>query len=90
MLREPGLGDPKYVPSTKDQILGVIFVICALLCFGLSFTLFQANGRPVLFGGCLVTCGVCLTFADNRKGIALAFVIFLGIRVIWAFIARGL
>jgi hypothetical protein len=90
MLRESRVGDPKYAPSTKDQVLGVIFVISAMLCFGLSFTLFQPNGRPFLFGGCLLICGVCLAFADNRKGIALAFVVFLGIRVVWAFIVRGL
>jgi len=90
MLRHPKPSASGYSPSTKDQVLGVVFVVSGLLGFGLSFTMLQANGRPVLFGVCVAICVACLGFSQNKKGIGLAFIGFLAIRMIWALILRGL
>ena len=79
----------EYVPSTKDRILGTLFLFSGLLGFGLSFTLLHEHGRPILFGVCLLTCTVCITFADNRKGISLGFLAFLLLRAGIALVTRG-
>jgi hypothetical protein len=90
MLRKPELEGQDYSPSTKDQILGLIFIVSGLLCFALSFTVFRGNGRPILFGVCLSLCLICLVLAENKKGLALALLVFLAIRVAWALVIRGL
>ena len=89
MLRQSKVTESGYSPSVKDQVLGIVFVVSALLCFGLSFTLFQPNGRPFLFISCFLFCLICLTLSENKKGIGLAFVGFLAIRMLWAVIVRG-
>jgi hypothetical protein len=72
-------------PSAKDRVLGVVFGFSGLLCFALSFTVLNPNGRPVLFFSCLCVCLVCLAFVDNKKGVVLGFLLFLLLRTIWAF-----
>jgi hypothetical protein len=78
-----------YLPSTKDELLGVVFVFSSLLGFALSFTVLQSNGRPVLFTVCVLVSVLCLALANNKKGIALGFLAFLALRTVWALIVGG-
>jgi hypothetical protein len=70
--------------STKDTILLILFGFSGLLCFALSFSLFQSDGRPYLFAGCLVFCLICLAFAEKKKELVLGTVAFISLRVVWA------
>jgi hypothetical protein len=71
-------------PSRKDVALGVIFAVSGLLGFCLSFSLLQNDGRPYLFGFCVLTCSACLALATNKAGILLGFAAFLLTRLAWA------
>lgn len=75
--------------SIKDRFLGGIFCLSGLACFGLSFTLFQADGRPYLFCSLLLLCILCLILAESRKnrtGFVIGFFVFLAVRLVWALV----
>jgi hypothetical protein len=82
--------DDNFPISTKDTILLILFGSGALLCFSLSFTLLQDNGRPFLFGGSLVLCLLCILLAQKRKEMLLGTVGFIAIRVLWGIVVTGL
>jgi hypothetical protein len=71
-------------PSRKDVALGVVFSFSGLLAFALSFTLSDADGRPILFAACIALCIVCLIFATNKTGVLLGFAAFILVRLAWA------
>jgi hypothetical protein len=78
--------------SAKDRIIGGIFCLSGLVCFGLSFTIFRADGRPYLFCFLFLLCALCIIFADNRKtriNFILGFITFLAIRCIWTLAIFG-
>lgn len=53
-------------------------------CFGLLFTLFNVDGRPIVF---IVSLGICLlslAFSSNRRGLSLGLVVFTALRLLWA------
>jgi len=73
-------------PLTREDFLGLIFMFSGLLCFGLPFTLTDADGRPVLFG---VTLRVaCTSLAVSKRKLVLIFslVLFLLFRLAWALV----
>ena len=70
--------------STKDLILGIAFAFSSLLAFALTFSLFRSDGRPVLFGTCVLICAICLLVIERKKEIVLASVLFIAIRVVWS------
>jgi FtsH-binding integral membrane protein len=76
--------------SSKDLILIIPMGFSALLGFALSFTLFQPDGRPYLFGGCLIVFFVSLLFADRKRDIFLGCIGFLLIRLVWAAVVTAL
>jgi hypothetical protein len=79
-----GLLDRQGDSSRKDIALGTVFVFTGLFCFALSFTLFQANGRPVLFFASLAICLGSLAFANSKKGLLLGLLLFAAVRLIWS------
>lgn len=76
--------------STKDTILLILFGFGGLLCFALSFSLLQSDGKPYLFGGCLALCLICLLLADKKKELVLGTVGFILLRVVWAILVNTL
>jgi glucose dehydrogenase len=83
-------GNANFPLSTKDTILGVLCAFSGLLCFALSFSLLQENGRPYLFSGCLAVCLVCLLLTEKKKELVLATAAFILLRVFWAILVSGL
>jgi len=76
--------------STKDICLIAVIAPCGLLCFALSFTLLQDNGRPYLFCGSLAVFLVCLLFADKKRDILGGMVVFIMLRVVWSIMTTSL
>ena len=76
--------------STKDTILCVPIGFSGLLGFALSFSLFQPEGRPYLFGACLIVCVVSLLFADKKKDLFLGSLAFILLRLAWSAAITGL
>jgi len=76
--------------STKDTILCVPICFSALLGFALSFTLFEPDRRPYAFLGCLIVYATCLFFADKKKDLFLASIVFILIRLAWSAVVTGL
>lgn len=70
--------------STRDLVLGLLMAFSAFLAFALSFTLLQPDGRPYLFGGCLIVFFVSLLFADRKRDLFLGSLGFILIRLVWA------
>jgi hypothetical protein len=82
----------QYKMSSRDFLLGMIFGISGLVLFGLSFSLFHADGRRYLFYSLLLLCMLCLIFADNREsriGFVLGALAFIAIRLVWVIVAFG-
>jgi len=75
--------------STKDTFLCAPICFSAILAFALSFSLLQPDGRPYVFVGCLIVYGVCLLFADKKKELVLASLVFILIRVVWSAAISG-
>jgi hypothetical protein len=67
---------------TRDEILGIIFAITGLLAFALSFTLLDADGRPILFSASLGIALVCLAFIRNKRGAIFGFAAFVVVRLL--------
>jgi hypothetical protein len=80
----------KTAAEDRDVFLAVPFGLAGLLCFALSFTLKQPDGRPVLFAVLLIVCLACLWLSKNRLALAAALVIFISIRVAWALLSLAL
>ena len=76
--------------STKDRVLCIPFGLSALLAFALSFSLFQPEGRPYLFLGCLVLCTATFMFIEKKRDVALASVLFILLRLAWSAMITGL
>jgi hypothetical protein len=75
--------------SMKDTILCAPICFSALLGFALSFPLFQPNGRPYVFCGCVLVYAICLLFADKKKDLFLASMVFILIRIAWSALITG-
>ena len=58
--------------------------------FALSFSLFQPNGRRYLFCGCLVVYAASMLFADRKRDLFLASMVFILLRLIWSAVITGL
>lgn len=76
--------------STKDRILNIPFGLSALVAFALSFSLFQPDGRPFEFFGCLLICAVTLAFVDRKRDMLLAAAAFILLRLVWAAVLTGI
>lgn len=74
----------------KDTILIGVCGFSGLLCFALSFTLMQPDGRPYLFGGSLAVFIVGLLFAEKRRDILLGTIAFILLRLVWSALITGL
>jgi hypothetical protein len=75
--------------STKDTLVCAPICFSALLAFALSFSLFQPNGRPYVFCGCLIVYAICLLVADKKKELFLASMLFILIRLAWSAAISG-
>ena len=61
---------PRYVGaqiSMKDTILCAPICFSSLLGFALSFSLFKPEGRPYLFGGCLIVYVISLAICGQEE-----------------------
>jgi hypothetical protein len=76
--------------SMKDTILSIPIGFSALLGFALSFSLFQPDGRPYVFGGCLIVYVVSLLFADKKRDLFLASLVFILLRLAWSAVITGI
>lgn len=75
--------------SMKDTILCAPICFSALLGFALSFSLFQPEGRPYIFCGCLIVYAIGLLFADKKKDLFLGSLVFILIRLVWSAVITG-
>ena len=87
LTRRRGIG-PQI--SAKDRFLNAVCGFSALAAFALSFSLFQPDGRPYVFSGCLVVYAASLVFADRKRDIVLASASFILLRLVWSAITSGL
>jgi hypothetical protein len=85
---EPRRDDPQV--SMKDMILCIPICFSSLLGFALAFTLFQPDGRPYLFCACLIVYVASLLFADKKKDLFLASIVFILLRLAWSAVITGL
>ena len=83
-------GNPGPQISRKDTILCIPIGFSALLAFALSFSLFQPDGRRYLFCGCLVVYAASMLFADRKRDLFLASMVFILLRLIWSAVITGL
>lgn len=90
MQRQSKSGRGVFPFSMKDTILLGLCGFSGLLCFALSFTLMQPDGRPYLFGGSLAVFVVGLLFAEKRKDIFLGTIAFILLRLVWGALIEGL
>jgi hypothetical protein len=84
---EPNRG--RFQLSLKDHFLLVIMGFSALLAFALSFSLWEPDGRPYLFCGCIAVYLICILIATQRKALALGTLAFVGLRLIWSIAITG-
>jgi hypothetical protein len=75
--------------SMKDTVLCVPICFSALLGFALSFSLFQPDGRPYVFGACVIIYVVSLLFADKKRDLFLASMVFILLRLVWSAAITG-
>jgi hypothetical protein len=85
---EPRRDDPQL--SMKDMILCIPICFSSLLAFALSFTLFQPEGRPYLFCGCVIVYVVSLLFVEKKRDVFLGSIIFILLRLVWGAVITAL